>query len=646
MRTPPTAPEDDDSGADWDPTSPDILRSWSGRENPPREPFRHISGMRHPRRDDCADYLAAPQHGSVCLPATVPLWGSDTGNPLDRAAAYGVDLVLPSRMRATHVMALGVTGSGKNVRVIDSLRASAILDRGQTVVSFSLKATDHGVIRELCRSAGRRVINVNLGNLDRSAFWNPLETLDPDTAGDLIRRFAEAGRNPHANDSEFWIQWTRTAMQGCWEAGLRSFPRIMEFFSLPYKQVIERLKGHRNPSSGRLAEFLAGGSHNAETVMASILGVLNSLLTKSALAVMAEDELRLERLFRRPTCLHVEIAEPRLETDRALGRMLARCVIDALIDVAERRGRQRVPATVFIDDLPSLGALLSVERLLTLRSREIGVVAGVQSIASLELAYGPAAPALLEAFANKVVLPGCAQPCAEYFSNASGETLALLRRTPRTRRTTPVVMARRLLSSADIRSPQCEHPLLGRPATLFLGDLTFQAYLQRFHEIPRYAAAVRAAFHVTGREKLRRRKPRPTNPDTPAPHTRRRGAARASDPSGDLARARIAARVAALRAEVGWCDAAGHVRAWWSTYQWYHRDRPETFIALLETLRARKATVNDFHAAFEIVRTPDVEKILGVMDALLPAAQGTPAAAEPPPDGSPAPGHAEGPGAA
>jgi hypothetical protein len=645
MRTPSTAP-DDDSGADWDPTSPDILRSLSSRENPPREPFRHVSGMRHPRRDDCAEYLAAPQRGSVCLPATVPLWGSDTGNPLDRSAAYGVDLVLPNHRRATHVMALGVTGSGKNVRVIDPLRASAILDRGQTVVSFSLKSTDHGVIRELGRPLGRRVVNVNFGDLDRSAFWNPLATDNPDTAGDLIRRFADAPRNPLSNDSEFWTQWTRTGMQGCWEAGLRSLPGIMEFFTLPYKQVIERLKAHGNPSSGRLAEFLAGGSHNAETVMASILGVLNSLLTKNALAVMAEDELRLERLFQRPTCLHVEIAEPRLETDRALVRVLARCVIDALIDVAERRGRQRVPATVFIDDLPSLGALLSVERLLTLRSREIGVVAGVQSIASLELAYGPAAPALLEAFANKVVLPGCAQPCAEYFSNGSGETLALLRRTPRTRRTTPVVMARRLLSSADIRSPQYEHPILGRPATLFLGDLTFQAYLQRFHEIPRYASALRAAFHVTGREKLRRRKPRAAKPGTSMPRTCRRGGARASDPADGLARARLSARAAALRAELGWCDAAGHVRAWWSTFQWYHRDRPEAFVALLETLRAREATVKDVYAAYEIVRTTDVDKLLLAMDALLPAEKGAATATEPPPDGGQAPRRAAGPGAA
>jgi hypothetical protein len=191
-------------------------------------------------------------------------------------------------------------------------------------------------------------------------------------------------RIPH--DSEFWSQWVRCGLQGCWEHGLRSFPLILQFFSQPIKAVISQLQSHNNPSSARLADFLHGGSHNAETVMASILGALTSLLAQSALQVLGSSELELNTFFRRPVCLHIEISEPQLETHRPLIQMLARCVIDALISAAEYCGAKRVPATVFFDDMPSLGYLLSVERLLTLRSRSVGIVAGVQSINSLELA--------------------------------------------------------------------------------------------------------------------------------------------------------------------------------------------------------------------------------------------------------------------
>lgn len=613
MRSPPNNPgSHDDSEPLWDPTSPDLLRSRSGRENPAPQPFVFFGGTRHPRRADCAEYLGEPERGSLRLPATIPLFGSGTARPLDRSAAYGIDLVLPNLRRAMHLLAVGVSGAGKNVRVIDPLRASAIEDRRHTVVSFSLKATDHGPIRELCRRTGRRLVTVNLGDPARSAFWNPLQTDDPCAAGDLIRRFADAARNPLSHDSEFWTQWTRIGMQGCWEAGLRSFPLIMAFFSRPYKEVVERLRAHGNESSGRLADFLAGGSHNAETVMASILGVLNGMLTRSALAVMGEDELRLDRLFRRPACLHVEISEPRLETERALVRMLARCIIDALIDVAETRGRTRCPATVFIDDLPSLGPLLSVERLLTLRSREIGVVAGVQSIASLELAYGPVAPALLEAFAHTIVLPGCSQPCAEYFSHSSGETFVTHPGDDR------VVTPRHLLSSSDIRSPQCEHGLLGRPATLFFGNLTFQAYLQRFHEIPGYASVLRAAFHVTGRERLRRRRRHGASARTAGA-----GAPRPADDHGSQ------------RDDTDRILPTADAVVWWNALKAAHRGRPEALREWGEELRRRGANLGECFEASSRAGTDDLQVILRELDSarrLRRRAQGTPGPTDRPTD--------------
>lgn len=603
---------------DWDPTSRDLLQTRSGRENPQPEPFQHLCGSRHPNFNDLAAYTVPGESGSIQFPATIPLLNREPGNGLERSAVYGVDLILQNQERSTHLLVLGLTGTGKNARVIDPLRASAIADRRQTVVSFSLKSSDAGPVQELCRRAGRKLINISLSNPSRSVCWNPLDTDDADAARDLIRRFADASRNPHSHDSEFWSQWVRCGLQGCWEYGLRSFPLILQFFSQPFRVVTSQLKSHGNPSSARLADFLEGGSHNAETVMASILGTLNSLLAQSALRVMGSSELQLAKIFRRPVCLHVEISEPQLETHRPLIQMLARCIIDSLISTAESCGAKRIPATVFFDDMPSLGYLLSVERLLTLRSRSVGIVAGVQSINSLELAYGPAFRSLLEAFANKIVLPGCAQPDADYFSHASGETFVAL---PTYEGQQPAFITRPLLSSADIRNPACEHNLLGRPATLFFGSITFQAYLQRAFELPAYADVLRASRHITGHERLRRKLPPTPTLDANSPES---AATATSTPAPLLppgvsntagwSESQLEEHLEKVRDQIGWAEATGSARQWWDAFQSENKQRIALVVRLAEELLVRKATVTDFFLAYVYSNTDNIQANLHYLD--------------------------------
>ena len=601
---------------EWDPTSQALLQTNSGRENPQPEPFQHLCGTGHPQLRDLAGYLAPREPGAIQLQATIPLLNREPGNPLQRSAVYGVDLTLQNQERSTHMLVLGLTGSGKNARVIDPLRASAIADRRQTVVSFSLKSTDSGPVRELCRRAGRKLITLSLSNPARSICWNPLDTNDADAARDLIRRFADASRNPHSHDSEFWSQWVRCGLQGCWEHGLRSFPLILQFFSQPIKTVINQLQSHNNPSSARLADFLQGGSHNAETVMASILGALTSLLAQSALQVLGSNELDLHTFFRRPVCLHIEISEPQLETHRPLIQMLARCVIDALISAAEYCGAKRVPATVFFDDMPSLGYLLSVERLLTLRSRSVGIVAGVQSINSLELAYGPAFRSLLEAFAHKIVLPGCAQPDADYFSHASGETFVAL---PTFEGQQPSFATRPLLSPADIRNPACEHNLLGRPATLFFGPITFQAYLQRAFELPEYADVLRATRHITGHEKLRRKLPA-----IPALENSSSTAAIGNTPSPGLppgvtntagwSNSKLREHLEKTRDKIAWSETTGSARKWWLAFESENESRLPLVVRLAEELLSRKATVTEFFLAYVYSNTDNIQANLHYLD--------------------------------
>ena len=599
----------------YDPTSPEMMRTLNGSENPPPHFTQHVSGSIHTGLPDLEDYLAPPESGSMVLPSTIPLLNTNLADPLQREAVHGVDIAFQDRERSTHLMVIGLTGTGKNVRVIDPLRASAIADPGQIVISLSLKAADIGPIREMCKRAGKRLVIVNLGNPERSIRWNPLETDDPDEARDLIRRFADAAKNPYSKgDSEFWTQWVRCGLQGCWEEGIRSFPLILEFFSQPYDRVIDKLKGHRNTSSNRLAEYLSGHSQNAETVMASILGTLSSLISRNMLKVLSKNQLDLKRIFRKPVCLHIEINEAELETQRPMIQMLARCVIDNLISTSEYMGPKKLPATLVIDDLPSLGCIVTNERVLTLRSRRVGIVAGVQSISSLDLAYGPNARSFLEAFSHKIVLAGCSQPDADYFSHASGETFVIL---PGHESNNPVFANRPLLSSSEIRRANCRHPLLDLPATLFFGPVAFQAYLQRFHEIPRFAEILRATRGVTGQERLRRKLP-PCPTLAEVCRTSRNTGVSASSGFSDTkgwTDEEIATKLSDVESKIGYqsTDNSSAIK-WWNAFKSENNQKISSVLRLAEDLLIRNTTLADFFIAYVHSNTDNIQANLFYLD--------------------------------
>jgi|GEM_PF-4430200 len=137
----------------FDPTDPAIMRTTSGVEIPADDHCRFVSGTRHPTQQVLKPLTQEFTRGSLQIPATIPLVNDNPRDPSSRGALYGVDLVLQSEQRAMHTMVFGPTGTGKNTTVMDAMRYSAVKDPGQTVVSFSLKASDFGPMKTLCKVA-------------------------------------------------------------------------------------------------------------------------------------------------------------------------------------------------------------------------------------------------------------------------------------------------------------------------------------------------------------------------------------------------------------------------------------------------------------------------------------------------------------
>ena len=572
-----------------------MLRSNNQREVPPDAPCDFVSGTTHPTAEDLKDLLDESGTGSLRLPFATPLLATQP-NRMNRIQLYSTDLVLNSDKRCMHVWVHGPTGVGKNTRAIDHLRLSAIMDPAQSVVVFSLKSTDYGSVSAMCSKYRKKLVVINLINAWRSKGWNPLETEDQGKAFDVISRFAQSIKNPLSSDSEFWTQWLVTALMGCYEEGIRSFPDILQFFSTERKELIENLRSHKNDGSRALANFLAGGSHNADTVLATLISSLSLFRSDDVQRVMSKDELKLESVLDSPVCIYVEMPETSLETLRPLYQMLSRMITDQAIENAERAGSsEQIPVTVFYDDLPSLGPVLNPSRLMTYRSRGIGIVAGGQSVSSLELVYGRSTHALLDNFYTKIVLPGGSALDSDFFSKATGEQLVAIRNPAGQ---DSVLVSRPLISAAGIRCPEHEHYLLGKPATIFYGPQTFQVYLQKTYELPDWAEFCRASKEVTGRDRLRKKRIQKLNANRDFGGKSNKSIDSDSTDTNGWTEEQYAEKIASMRSKLNYNGASPAAKAWWTTFEYENKTRPGLIVKLQEELASRDATVEEFFQAY------------------------------------------------
>jgi hypothetical protein len=595
----------------FDPTLPSYMKTRSGSEIPEPDRCTFASGTRHPNVDDIRCLTQAPETGAIVLPSSIPLLNHDRENPLSRMPVYGLDLVIQSEDRCKHVMVFGPTGGGKNVTVLNMLRFSSLQDPNQTTITNSLKASDYGPAEAICRAAGKKLIVLNLNDSWRSVGWNPLDTKFSDLAFDRIRRFADAVKNPSSNDSEFWSQWIKVALKGAWEAGYRSFPAMFKLFSLPKQELIEKLRAHANSCLLQFLDFLVGDSSNAQTVLASIIGAMSCFLSDNVMRVMSRDELNLRELLKQPVCLHVEMPETSLETQQVLYQMLARIITDELITVAEENPTTAPPATIFYDDMPSLGYLLSPNRLMTMRSRGIGVVAGVQSLASLEMVYATSTRALIDNFHTKIILPGGPADDAGFFAHESGEQMIGL---PTYEGQNPTFMNRTLLSSSAIRSPSYKHPNFGMPATLMFGAITFQVYLQRSYEHPSVVSITRSNRNTTGRERLRKR--RLSCPKAgPTKKVKEKSSVNGISNTNGWTHAEIKSRLEQVRVSLDW-DPTTVSGQWWTDFEDLNKTRLPLVLRLAEELAVRRATISELHLAYIQSEVDSIEANLKFLDFL------------------------------
>src|SRR5512135_413703 len=342
---------------------------------------------------------------------------------------------------------------------------------------------------------------------------------------------------------------------------------------------------------------------------------LRALRDPALAAVTSADEFRFSALFERPTVLVVELPQGGVEKLRPyvnlffaqLFREAAQCA------TASAGCRLPRPLNLYLDDfaaaigrIPDFGQHLNLSR-----SRDVRVVAAVQSLSQIEHHYGTEARDILAGFGTKL-FKSPEQHDAEWASRQSGtctvEAVDEVREDgefgggPRvvTRTTRPV--ARPLLLPEEIRYAP-EHFLYGRAWTAFFPDTPpVQLWLRAAHDLPEMAGPMAEAA----------RRPRPARlRETPLCYT-----PAATKPAGatGMTDEQILARLHEVKGALDWANTTPEARTWWETFETENRHRLAIVLRLAEELATRRATITEFFLAHGSSNTDDVRANLNHLD--------------------------------
>ena len=555
-------------------------------------------------RTQIAQWLEKKQRYSTALPVR-DLKASD-GIALKRGM-----LVIPPDERNRHILVVAKTGSGKTTRAILPVLYEDCLcpDRTSIVIDSKPEMWEKlvGITRRY--NPKKKILLFNPLDMQRSLSWNILAKIESDTDAKLITNtIITATDNPNSRaDSPFFrnsaLQLLNSMMVGLLTdpSERLSMPRVHELLNSGIAQLCDWLEAH--PQSVRNAkpfiDLSRSGSQNADTILSELSTRLSAWDLMTIRATTALDELDLESLIAEPTLFIIELRESELEMLRPLANVIVIEILRYLTKRAEQLPGQRLPrpVSIVIDEFASsLGRLPDIHvKLNTLRSRNVSIVAAIQSIGQVKANYDKDADSVLAGFSTKIFMPNLDFMDSEWASKETGTMTVRFN-------IASVGKNRRLIDFFANRNDNLQEQVqqravltpdeIGRPvdnaATFFLPNTpVFQGHLIPYFEVPemreRFAQSQVEDFCLRSAPiAMEEVANKPTAaPEGAVPPTSKR-------PASESEKERL------LR-EVSYRSASGLVRAWWSSLESKNVATPETLLQLLRAIQQRNLTMAEFH---------------------------------------------------
>ena len=366
----------------------------------------------------------------------------DTSIPVENLkGASGValrkgHLIWPNGERNRHILIIAKTGSGKTTRLILPILYNDCMSKERSTVVIDAKPEMWDKLAGMTREYNpeKRIMLFNPLDTLRSLSWNILSKVEDDTDCKLIANTViMATDNPNSKaDTPFFrnnaLQLLNALMLGLLNDPNEriSMPRVHQLAHSGKENLCGWIDAH--PESIRISktfvELARSGSQNADTVLSELTMRLAAWDLSAIRATTFAEELDLEALIQEPTLLIVELRESEIEMLRPIANVIVVEILRFLTKRAERLPGQTLPRPVglVIDEFASaLGRLPDVHvKLNTLRSRNVSIVAAIQSIGQVKANYDKDADSVLAGFSTKILMPALDFMDAEWASKETG----------------------------------------------------------------------------------------------------------------------------------------------------------------------------------------------------------------------------------
>lgn len=555
----------------------------------------------------------------TCLPVT-GLKGSD-GIILKDG-----NLVISRDERNRHMLIIAKTGSGKTTKLILPVLYNDCMCPHRSTIIIDSKPEMWGKLAGMTRkhNPNKRIMLFNPLDKSRSLSWNILAKVEDDTDAKLIANTViMATDNPGSKqDSPFFRNNALQLLNGVMVGLLKdpnerlSMPRVHELVHSGMHGLCDWLEAHPHAirNTKTFVELARSGSQNADTIMSELSMRLSAWDLQAIRATTFMDEIDLEQLVLEPTLFIVELRESELEMLRPMANVIVVELLRFLTKYAEHCPGQALPRPVslVIDEFASaLGRLPDIHvKLNTLRSRNVSIVAAIQSIAQVKANYEKDADSVLAGFSTKILMPALDFQDAEWASKETG-TMTVRYTTASTGKN------KRLIDYFASRNENINEQIqqravltpdeIGRPAdnaaTFFMPNTpVFQGHLVPYYKLSemkeRFESSKTDEFNLRDKPiEFEEKLPEPAKPKTQ-----------------NLTPEEVRKALEESKTRIGWEDTGGSARKWWMLFEDANKENLHLVLNLSKEIEKRNCLLPGFYEVFAASGTTDLEKVLKLLD--------------------------------
>jgi type IV secretion system protein VirD4 len=548
--------------------------------------------------------------------------------------------------RNRHILMIAKTGGGKTSELIIPMLYHDCMDPDRSTIVLDSKPEMWRKLAAMTRkySPHKEIFLFNPLDVARSLSWNILEKIEDPTDAKLIANtIIMATDQPNSKSDSPFFRNNALAILNAIMVGLLedpnetiSMPRIHEIVQSGMRSMCDWLEAHPGAirTTRTFVDLARSQSQNADTIMSELSMRLAAWDLPAIRATTGLNELDLEMLVKKPTLFIIELRESELEMLRPLANVLLVEILRYLTKYAEKCPGVRLPRPVgfVIDEFASaIGRVPDIHvKLNTLRSRNVSIVAAIQSVAQVKAVYETHADSVLAGFSSKIFRPPLDHQDSEWASKETGQMTIRFETNSSgsNRKIIEFFASKNSNKQEQVQQRAVLTPdEIGRPVddftTFFLPNTpVFQGRMVRYYLQPEMYRRIQE-FDKEELELKMRTEPIQFADDFKGTGPTASSSSGSQDPNALPAGIsdtrgwsddKVKTQLEEVRAKLDWENTTGSARKWWEAFESENKFRLALVLRLAEELLVRKATITEFFLAYVYSNTDNIQANLHYLD--------------------------------